>query len=118
MSSVTVLEEYMPEIPRMDTRRFKITIRDGNGNLTDPDWVQLEFKKPGAADTPYGPYSAAKASQGVYCVDFKFPDGTSLGEWIRIWTWMIEIAGAFYPGKYESPLHLVDLTEEFDTFGS
>lgn len=116
MSSVTIEEEPMPQIPRGDTRRFQITVRDGNGKLADPDWVKLNFRKPVFPGGNNGPFSATRASEGIYFLDYAFPGDTFLGEWVREWTWGFQIAGKNYPGRYQSPLEIIDLTEGFDTF--
>lgn len=116
--SVTVEEEPMPQIPRGDTRRFQITIRDGNGVLADPNWVKLKLRRPGGVipRRSYGAYTATKSSTGVYYVDFDFPLDAFLGEWVREWTWNFNIAGTDYPGRYLSPLEVIDLMEKLDTF--
>jgi len=117
MSSATVIETYMPEIPIGDTRRFQITIRDGNGNLADPDWVRLTFKKTGAIESPLGPFSAEKASIGVYFVYHSFAEGFTLGDWVREWTWEFNVAAGRLPGKYQSYIKLNDKTKRIDTYG-
>jgi len=114
--SVQILEERMPQISRGDTRKFKVTIRDMNQNLVDPNWVKLEFKKTGAHDSPYGPLPADRESQGVYYVIWRIPPGTTLGEWIREWTWDIQIGVAHYLGCYQSSFQVMDKTQGADSF--
>jgi len=114
--SVQILEERMPQVIRGDTRRFKVTIRDMNENLVDPDWVKLQFKKTGAHDSPYGPFSATRESQGIHFVDWRVPPGTTLGEWIREWTWNIQIGVVPNIGTYQSSFEVVDKTAEVGSF--
>lgn len=116
--SVVILEDPLPKVYREDVRRYRITIRDPVAEqLADPDWVKLELIKPGADDSPFGPFIATKQETGKYYVLFAFPRGTSLGEWMRRWTWDITIGTTPYPGKYESSLSLIDKTEEINSFG-
>lgn len=118
MSSVTIEEDPMPEIPRGDTRRFQITIRDGNGNLADPDWVKLRFMKASGVRPrkSYGLYSCINSSIGIWYLDFYFPRDAYLGEWVREWTWNFDIAGTDYPGDYQSSIDVVDKLKKLDTF--
>lgn len=115
--SLQILEERMPKITRGDTRKFRITIRDMNENLVDPDWVKLEFKKTRAHDSPYGPYLADRESLGIYFCIWRVPPGTTLGEWIREWTWNIQVGIVPHIGTYQSSFEVIDKTEEVKTFG-
>jgi hypothetical protein len=116
MSTATMIEEYMPEVPVGDTRRFQITIRDGNGNLADPDWVRLALVKAGAIESPIGPYDATRVSIGIYFVYFSFPKGCTLGDWIREWTWEFNVPAGRLPGKYSSYMKLVDKAKKVSTW--
>jgi len=106
----------MPEVPVGDTRRFQITIRDGNGNLADPDWVKLKFVKLGAIESPLGPFTAERESIGVYFVYFSFPEGCTLGDWVREWIWEFNVAAGRLPGKYQSHIRLNDKTKRVSTY--
>jgi len=115
--SVSILEDPMPRVPRGDTRRFRITIVDFNKQPVDPNWVQLQLIKKGAADSPYGPFFASREEIGVYYVIWTVPPGTTLGEWIREWTWDIQVGTAHHLGAYQSSILVQDKTEKVKTFG-
>jgi len=114
--SIIILEDPMPRVTRGDSRRFKVTLRDFNKELINPDWVELKISKPGAADSPYGPFRATNESTGVFFVVWTVPPGTSLGEWIREWTWDIQVGNLHHLGAYQSSLMIVDKTEKVRTF--
>ena len=107
-----IIEEYMPEIAREDTKRFKVTIKDENEELVDPDLVHLTFIKDGAAESPMGPYVCSRLSEGIYYLFKAMPKDCTLGDWVRQWDWWIGSA----PGRYQSLLRIVDLTEMVNTF--
>ena len=83
-----------------ETIRFKVTVKDFDGNLADVSSNTVKIYSP-SGELKQTFSSATRVSTGVYYVDYTLPTDADVGVWKCVWTVVLDGAYGIQTKTFE-----------------